>query len=238
MSPTDSLPFPCVVFDLDGTLLDTRQAMIAAINALLVELGHPSVDESQFGHSTHLGLPEMLRTALSHVDRSHPDATARQLEDRVKSLYLRSARTSVRCFPQARELLELLAAEGAWLAICSNQSEESVRALLATFDLLGFFRQIVGGDTLPRRKPDPMPLRWIMEMAGASPTAAVMVGDSELDAQCAMRSGARAVIMAHGYGGDRIVAPHLRFLDFPSLGRLLLPRRTDGGAGGIHRFNR
>lgn len=224
MTPTESLPFPCVVFDLDGTLLDTRQAMLAAINALLYEMGRQLVDVQQIGHSTHLGMSAMLHSALAKTGEVPASARLQQLESLLRDRYLASAGTSVRCFPDARELLEMLLARGAWLAICSNQDEASVRTLLGSFGMLGFFRQIVGGDTLLRRKPDPMPLRWIIELAGTCPMSVVMVGDSELDAQCAARSGTAAVIMTHGYGGGGIASPHLAVPDFASLAKLLLPR--------------
>lgn len=223
MTPTDTLPYPCVVFDLDGTLLDTRQAMVSAINSLLGEIGRQAIDADQIGHTTHLGLSAMLHAALAKTGQLPGPVILQQLEGLLRDRYLERAGSSVRCFPDAQELLETLCARGAWLAICSNQDETSVRTLLGNFGLLGYFRAFVGGDTLLRRKPDPMPLRWIMELAGSAPASVVMVGDSELDAECAARSGTAAVIMAHGYGGDRIPAPHLAIADFASLRQLLLP---------------
>lgn len=223
MTPTSALPYPCVVFDLDGTLLDTREAMVGEINRLLGELGREPIGEEQIRRATHQGLPAMLLAALQAGGTLPPPGMLRQMQASLRERYLQSAASRVHCFPDAVPLLETLRERRAWLAICSNQEEAIVRRLLGSFDLLGFFREIVGGDTLPRHKPDPYPLRWLMNAAGSSPAACLMVGDSEVDARCAARSGASAVIMTHGYGGPRIASPHRAVPDFASLHLLLAP---------------
>lgn len=223
MTVVTNLPYPCVVFDLDGTLLDTRQAMVATINRLLGELGRRTVGIDQVGHATHQGLTAMLHAALAETGQMPAPTILQQLERLLRERHLETAASSVRCFHGARELIEMLRERGAWLAICSNQDETSVRRLLAIFGLLGHFCEIVGGDTLPSRKPDPLPLRWLMDAARCAPDSTLMVGDSEVDAECAARSGTAMVLMTHGYGGDSIPMPHLAMPDFASLRRLLLP---------------
>ncbi len=223
MTPTFSLPYPCVVFDLDGTLLDTRDAMVGQINRLLVELGRECIGEEQIRRATHQGLPAMLLAALQAGGPLPPPGMLRQLQTSLRERYLDAAASHVQCFPAALPLLETLRERRAWLAICSNQEEAIVRRLLSSFGLLGYFREIVGGDSLPRRKPDPYPLRWLMNASGSSPPGCVLVGDSEVDARCAARSGAAAVIMGHGYGGPRIASPHRAVADFAALRPLLAP---------------
>lgn len=223
MTPTPTLPYPCVVFDLDGTLMDTRDAMVGEINRLLMELGRDAVGEDQIRRATHHGLPAMLLAALQAGGPMPPPGLLRQLQTSLRARYLQAAQSRVHCFPALVPLLETLRERRAWLAICSNQEEAIVRPLLARFRLDGFFREVVGGDSLPRRKPDPYPLRWLMNAAGASPAECMMVGDSEVDARCAARCGAAAVIMSHGYGGPGIASPHRAVADFESLRPLLAP---------------
>lgn len=224
MTPADKLPYPCVVFDLDGTLLDTGQAMMDAINTLVDELGRPAIAVDRIGNATHQGLSAMLHAALKATGPLPTPTMLQQLECLLRERYLATAASTVRCFAGARELLDLLSARGAWLAVCSNQDENSVRKLLAIFGLLGYFSEIVGGDTLPKRKPDPMPLHWLMNAAGCARGSMLMVGDSEVDAECAERSGITMVLMGHGYGGNTVNNPHLAVPDFSSLLQLLLPR--------------
>lgn len=226
MTPANNLPYPCVVFDLDGTLLDTRQAMMDTINMLLNEQGRPSVGVDRIGNATHQGLSAMLHAALSATGPLPARPMLQQLECLLRERYLAAAGSTVQCFAGARELLDSLRVRGAWLAVCSNQDEHSVRRLLGIFGLLEQFDQIVGGDTLSQRKPDPMPLHWLMNAAGCVSGSMLMVGDSEVDAQCAERSGITMVLMTHGYGGDGVDVPHLAVPDFASLQQLLLPRPT------------
>jgi len=221
MTPAFSARYPCVVFDLDGTLLDTREVMVGQINLLLAELGRCSIGVEQIQRATHQGLPAMLVAAIEHTGPMPTLTVVRKLQASLRERYLQVAAGEVRCFPGGIALLEALRARDAWLAICSNQDEAIVRKLLDGFDLRGFFREIVGGDTLPRRKPDPYPLRWLIEAAGVRPAECVMVGDSEVDARCAARCGAAAVIMGHGYAGGRIASPHVAVADFGSLKQLL-----------------
>lgn len=221
MTPAHGLPFRCVIFDLDGTLLDTRAAMLSTLNALLVESGRSPVTEDRIGHALHLGLPSMLRAALA--DAPLPPTQHADVESRLLQRYRAGAARSVATYPGATALLDALRGHGAWLAVCSNQDQASVRSLLAGAGLLGHFRGVVGGDTLPTCKPDPAPLRWLLEAAAIPASQTIMVGDSELDAECARRCGMAAVIMAHGYGGPGILAPHRRMRDFAELATLLFP---------------
>lgn len=216
-------PYRCVVFDLDGTLLDTRDAMLAAINAELAELGMPPASAAQLSEALHFGLGAMLARAVTLAGGSGvPDA----LLPRVRSRYLQSAAQTVRLFDGARHLLEQLHEAGVWLAACSNQDEANARQLLRAFDLDRRFRDVVGGDSLAQRKPDPLPLRWLMQRAGAAPAVTLMVGDSAVDLSCAQRAGVDIALMAHGYGLADLAeheAPHARFASFSALAAALLP---------------
>jgi phosphoglycolate phosphatase len=220
MSKTE-LRHHCIVFDLDGTLLDTREGMIALINELLEELGRGSVTPAQLAESTHQGLAAMLGAALGATGALPTRQRRAQLEQELRRRYLGSASRRIMPYPGAAQLLDALRTRGAWLAICSNQEQATAEHLLDLFDLRRYFREVVGGDTFVERKPDPMGLRWLMLCARAEPECTLMVGDSALDAECALRAGATMALMSHGYGGE-LTQPHLRVEDFAQLHRYLL----------------
>lgn len=210
----------CVVFDLDGTLIDSRPAMLSALRAQLHAEGRASVDKAALGEALHHGLSAMLERAYALSGGVPVDLVARTHS--LRQAYLDEACSGAPCFSGAVALLEQLRARGCWLGLCSNQDMVCVQTLLQARGLAAYFDGVVGGDSLTQRKPDPAPLRWLLQRAGASPERSLMVGDSELDAECAERSGSACVIMAHGYGGG-IRAPHRRVEDFATLSRLLLP---------------
>lgn len=214
-------PYACVVFDLDGTLLDTRPGMMRALNQVLCQQGLSAVDEQALAQSLHFGLSAMLAQALrgSHL---RDTAKVAQLDAQVQRTYLDTVADSVRPFDHAQTLLMKLKSRGTWMAVCSNQSQASVRQLLKIFSLDDFFSEAIGGDTLARRKPDPLPLRWLMQRAWVAPQATLMVGDSEVDARCALDAGADVVLMAHGYGQVDLSLTCTRMPDFRALDTALL----------------
>lgn len=211
MSSTLRRRYRGIVFDLDGTLLDTRAGMIEAINAVLCEQELQPVDAQELAHSVHFGLDAMLRQALElRGSGESVEALARRLRQR----YLRTASESVRLFDGARELLAALSAERVWLAICSNQSQESAMRLLESFGIAGYFDAVAGGDTLERRKPDPLPLQWLLDRGGLRPSEVLMIGDSDVDRRCAEAAGVDVVLMEHGYGLAEVTEPCARRADF------------------------
>lgn len=202
--------YDCVIFDLDGTLLDTRAAMLAALDTVLAETAHARVAASTLGDSVHFGLGRMLERALSVAKVRETHASFVQLEKRLLTLYRAEAVHRSRPFPNLRALLQTLNERGVWTAICSNQAERSVRTLLDAFALTAQFQRVVGSDTLAACKPDPLPLLWLMEQAGRTPETTLMVGDSAVDAAAAERAGCDCVILAHGYGAPFAGESHLR----------------------------
>jgi phosphoglycolate phosphatase len=93
------------------------------------------------------------------------------------------------------------------MAVCTNQAEASARALLRVFALSRYFKDVVGRDTFKLHKPDPMPLVWLMGRCAARPEATLLVGDSDVDVQCARQAGTAVVLMEHGYGLPQSPAP-------------------------------
>jgi phosphoglycolate phosphatase len=215
-------PVNCVVFDLDGTLLDTRAAMIAAINTVLAEVTRTPVAVADLGASVHLGLEPMLRQALKTTGGLPNEATLQKLDARVSDAYVASAGRSVSMYPHVLILLDTLRVRDTRLAVCTNQTEANARRLLQQFGLTDYFCAVAGRDTFMLHKPHPAPLVWLMGWCRVRPSETLMVGDSELDAQCAHSAGVPVVLMEHGYGMPT-GRGHRSLPDFNSLLSLLDP---------------
>jgi phosphoglycolate phosphatase len=215
------LRWQCVIFDLDGTLLDTRDALLHAINTLLERLQRRPVRTAELSDATHEGIESMVIRALQ-LTGSLPDAaTQAAMHAEVSTGYLATAAARIKPFPAAAQLLEALLERDVWMAVCTNQLELHARELLKAFGLSRYFREVVGRDTFAFRKPNPLPLIWLLGRCGVHPSQALMVGDSELDAHCAAAAGTAVVLMRHGYGSAAAIENHPGCTDFIALRDLI-----------------
>jgi phosphoglycolate phosphatase len=190
---------PALVFDLDGTLVDTRPDLAAAINAVLRAEGHDEVAMESLGHLYGHGGRAMLRKALADQGVViSDDGIERMNADFVDAYRADIARLS-RPFPGVREALKEAAETGWKLAVCTNKREDLAHELLEALDLLSPFSAIVGGNTFPRAKPDAMPLLGAIERAGGDRLHSVMVGDSQTDVDAARAAGVPVVAVTFGY---------------------------------------
>ena len=183
-----------VVFDLDGTLLDTLPDIAAVANRVLGEEGRPPLPETTIRGFIGNGLPvlvsRMMQTAGMPAD-NHPRLTARFLD-----LY-KDATGRTRPYPGVDTALERLARAGIALSVCTNKPGAATRSVLAAMGWNDRFDIVVGGDTLPVKKPDPAPL---LAALGDTPGAAALyVGDSETDAETSQAAGLRFALFTGGY---------------------------------------
>ena len=189
-----------VVFDLDGTLIDTRADLRAAINAMRAGYGLDPLDlETVTGYIGN-GLRKLIHRAL----QGHP-ANLDEAIARASAYYGEHLHDASSLYPGVEEGLQRLAAAGHALAVCSNKPEGWCLELLRHFRLHGLFRAVAGGDTHPVMKPHPAPVRALMETCGASPSGTWVVGDSWTDLEAARRAGARSLFLTYGYsapGGE------------------------------------
>ena len=217
MSPTHS----AIIFDLDGTLVDTARDLSQALNAVLAEAGREAVPPARVRHTVGGGAWGMVERGFALT--GEPLAAAEV--DRWTAAFLRHYRAHLsdlsRPFPGVRETLEALAAEHAVMAVCTNKSVEASRRLLRDLELDGFFGAVLGGDSLAVRKPDPEHLAATIRAVGGEPANAVMVGDSEIDVAAARNLGVPAIAVAYGYaavpaaelGADAVIE---RFAELPA----------------------
>ncbi len=189
-----------VMFDLDGTLVDSVPDLAAAIDAMLLQLGRAPAGIARVRDWIGNGAPVLVRRALAgQMDHAAVDAGE---AEHALALFMQAyagghALTTV--YPGVTQTLAWLKAQDVALAVVTNKPERFVEPLLDELGLGGHFRWIVGGDTLPRQKPDPAGLQHVLRLAGVEPAQALFVGDSRNDIRAARAAGVSCVGLRYGY---------------------------------------
>lgn len=199
-----------VSFDLDGTVLDTAGEIAEAACLALEEQGlsRRPVPEivTLIGHGTETLIRGLLARAM--VDdpvRAGRVADSTLLASMDKH-YARTTGTTARPYPGAREALDRLGADGVFVACVTNKEVRHARRVLEATGLADAFALVIGGDTLPFRKPDARVLHRVMAVAGAAPGVTAHVGDSSIDVHAARNAGVAAWVVPYGYNGGRPIA--------------------------------
>jgi phosphoglycolate phosphatase len=186
-----------IVFDLDGTLVDTAPDLVAAANHVLGHVGLPSVDTQTLRPYIGHGARVMIERATAVAKLS--EAEHERLLERFLDYYSANIAVDSRPFEGAVDALERFKAAGAKLAVCTNKREGMSRLLLDALDLSRFFSAIAGRDTLPNSKPHPGHLLGTIDLAGGDPSRAVMIGDSNVDIATAKAAGVPVIAVSFGY---------------------------------------
>jgi len=201
-----------VIFDLDGTLIDSAPDITHALNVATGKRGLEPFTVPEVKDMIGGGVPTLIQRAL--VARGlHPDGILPVVDDFIAA-YRENLTTHTEIYPGARELLEQLSAEGRKLGLCTNKHQRATLAILEQLDLAKYFGAVVGERDGHKRKPDAEPLLEVLTALGVSPCCAVLVGDSEADVGCARAAGVRSVVVTFGYsrtapellGGDALIA--------------------------------
>jgi phosphoglycolate phosphatase len=193
-------PVRAVLFDLDGTLLDTVADITAALNSALAEQLPVALPESEVRTLIGRGVPSLIERALARVPGGE-SADAGRLLERYLAHYeeiQRSGRMRTRPFPGVARGLAELHSLGLKIAVVTNKSAKSSVDLLTRLRLEHWINELVGGDS-GHRKPEPQPLLLACARLGVSPAAAVMVGDSVIDVLAARAAGIRVLCVPYGY---------------------------------------
>ncbi|XSG81152.1 MAG: HAD-IA family hydrolase [Methyloligella sp. ZOD6] len=206
----DLLSGATIVFDLDGTLVDTAPDLTRALNQALRTCGYPSVGGEAVRASVAFGARAMIAEGLHQVDAPDEDRT----EDRIETMladfldhYEANIAVESVPFPAALETLEILQTAGAKLAICTNKREQLALHLLRSLGIADRFSAIAGRDTFAAAKPDPLHLTATIAAAGGAPERAVMIGDSDVDIRTAKAAGIPSIAVRFGYGAaDSLLA--------------------------------
>ena len=192
-------PFQAVVFDLDGTLIDTAPDLHAHLNAMLGELGRPLLDLEEIRPMIGDGARMLLKRGLE-ASGGLPDG--KDLEMLFAEFLERYTAEPARLgsvYEGVIEALEKLAGKGVRLGMCTNKPQAPTDRLLDAMGLKRFFPVVLGGDVLPVRKPDAGHIRAVLDRLGANGRSAVMVGDSGNDVQAARAAAIPCVLVSFGY---------------------------------------
>lgn len=213
-----------LVFDLDGTLIDSAPDIADAVNTLLLEIGKTPVALGAIKTMIGDGAPVLLERALKAAGSAE---SATQLMPRFKTLYEAASTNRTELYPKVREILEDLRRQGRQLALCTNKPKAATQVVLDHFGLSALFQSVIGGDSLKERKPAKEPLFAAIAGAGGdvmrATDEALMIGDSHTDLATAKAGGIPAVIIPSGYGqaADRATQGHFhqiaRFADLPDM---------------------
>ncbi len=189
-----------VLFDLDGTLVDSAPDLAAALNRLLAELGRGSLPLPDIKPMIGDGIAKMVERGLDATGGG--EALARHV-DRFRDIYETMLTARTRPYPGVTETLAALKGAGRRLAVVTNKPEHASRKLLSELGLAEYFDAVAGGDSYPVRKPDPGHLLNLLGEMQARPGDAVMVGDSAHDVAAARGANMPVILMSYGYGATQ-----------------------------------
>jgi len=203
-----------VLFDLDGTILDTAPDLAACANAMLAETGRAPLPESQIRDYIGKGVQNLVARSLEATGGADPDAAAKALEV-FERLYLAGLAVRTRPYPGVVEGMEALARAGIAMGCVTNKAARFTLPLLERTGLMRFMGVVVSGDTVANKKPHPEPMLHAVAKLGVQPGEALMVGDSRNDVDSARAAGCPVVVVPYGYreglpvealGADAVVA--------------------------------
>ncbi len=197
------------LFDLDGTLIDSKLDLVTSVNAMLRQMGRAELPTeivaSYIGH----GAPQLIASALG------PEATDEQRRTGLRLFlahYELHKLDATRSYPGVVEALNALAT--CPMSVLTNKPTNMSVEILQGLGLAKYFRSIYGGDSFEKKKPDPTGALKILQEFGVSPAQAALVGDSEVDVQTARNAGTLAVAVNYGFGvQDRVAYPADLYLD-------------------------
>lgn len=191
-----------VLFDLDGTLLDTVDAIAAALNLALAESLLAPLAVAEVRVMIGRGAPMLIERALARLGAPMGEAVRAELLQRYFQHYERIEAGdghSARVYPGVRDCLQQLHRLGLRLAVVTNKQKHLARGLLERLALSEWIHVLIGGDSCARRKPDPQPLQVACEAMQVEPAQALMVGDSVNDVLAARAAGLAVVCVPYGY---------------------------------------
>ena len=211
-----------VIFDLDGTLIDSAPDITGAVNKLLTRYGRPTIGVEQVRGMVGDGAPILLRRAFAATGAEIDPLASDEIYQTFLDYYEQQPSSLDSIFPGVPETLDLLLARGLKLGLCTNKPERVTTEVLAQLDLARYFESVAGGDTLPVRKPDGGHVSCVVERLGASKDGAVMVGDNHNDIAAARGAGIPVIAVSYGYphfptaemGADAIID---HFTELPAM---------------------
>jgi len=223
---------PLVIFDLDGTLIDTAPDLLTSLNHAIEPTGAAPVDMAAMNHLVGKGAKVMIARALELREVNVDTPTFEELFDRFLEFYAENMPGSSSPFPGLMTALDRLDSEMMPMAVCTNKMESMAVRLLELLSIRSRFSAVLGGDSCSTRKPDPGHISETIRRAGGHPDFAVMIGDSYNDIAAATNAGIPSIAVTFGYtdiparelGADHVI-DHFDQLT-PDLVRQMLADRS------------
>lgn len=240
-----SLTVDAVLFDMDGTLVDTAPEIAQAVNLMLRDFALPALGMAQVTHMIGRGAPVLVERVLEAAGGNADQKNRMRALVSYEGHYERLLGTRTLLYPHVERTLDELRRMDLKLGVVTNKSQRFATALLQRFGLSGAFDLVVGGDTLGVRKPSPVPLQHACRALGIDPAQALYVGDSVNDVEAATAAGIRVVCVPYGYNEGKPVQELAAtgfidtLADLPMLIALKAAQACHAGAGeskGIHSF--
>ena len=202
-----------LIFDLDGTLVDTAPDLCRALNHVLKNHSRATVGEDTVRAYVGKGALKLIERGIAEHGEAPDLALLKRLEGEFLNFYKANIAVESRPFPGVVDVLDSLSSRQISLGICTNKRESLSRQLLTELNLLHYFPVVLGADSLPVRKPDPVHLLETVKQLGGTPERSVMIGDSATDVETARGAKIPIVVVSFGYtvqtphklGGDRVI---------------------------------
>lgn len=195
--------FQTLVFDLDGTLIDTAADIRNNLSLALIDNGLAPLTPGRYPPDMHSPLRGIVLAQLAATgqDSAAADAVVQSYLQR----YAEHPHAASALYPGVRDYLASRQRKGCRMAVCTNKRQADALAVLTHFELLDFFSQVIGADSAAHAKPDPAPLILTLNLLDSRPEETLLIGDSHLDALCAQRAGVGFVWHRAGYGGQEVL---------------------------------
>ena len=193
-----------ILIDLDGTLVDSVPDLAFCVDHMMRRIGREAWGETRVRDWVGNGVERLVRRALTgQLDGEPDDAVFEQAYPIFIELYQRYNGKNSLLYPGVREGLDYMAEQGYTLGCVTNKAAQFTNPLLKALGIHPCFRTIISGDSLPRKKPDPMPLLHAAEVFGVTPADSLMLGDSVSDVKAARAAGFQIVCVSYGYNHGR-----------------------------------
>ncbi len=216
-----------IIFDLDGTLIDSSPDLALAINHMLTSIGKTTFSLDEIHHWVGNGAQMLVKRALSGSAEIAEDIDEKEFENALDiflKFYAKNLAVKTVTYPHVTATLAHLKAHGYKLAIVTNKPFDFVAPILKELKLKEYFEFHLGGDSLKEKKPNPAPLLYVCDKLHVKPADCVMVGDSKNDILAAQACDMQSIGLTYGYNyGEHISThnPDVYFSDFSEIGKLL-----------------
>lgn len=191
--------YKVIGFDLDGTLINTLPDLTLVVNSMFLEHGFPTVTQQQVLSWVGKGADIFFQNAIAYTGKVLDAAKQVSMRASFDKFYATYVCEESTLYPHVKETLEALKAEGFTLVVITNKPTHLVEPVLTAFGIYHLFSETLGGQSLPKIKPNPDPMWFICEKFGIQPSELLFVGDSENDVIASTKAGCDVVGLTYGY---------------------------------------